>query len=63
MDGSDEYESLPTDTAGAYSLAGSVTWGDLEPELYEEAIPDIKEINVETASIVYDYIIISSTKY
>lgn len=33
VDGSDEYESLPTDTAGAYSLAGSVTWGDLEAEI------------------------------
>ena len=42
------------------SSLDQVTWGDLEPELYEEAIPDIKEINVETASIVYDYIITST---
>ncbi|MBQ9061321.1 MAG: hypothetical protein IJ121_00630 [Eubacterium sp.] len=39
------------------SSLDQVTWGDLEPELFEEAIPDVKEINVETASFVYDYII------
>ena len=37
-----------------------VTWGDLSPELFEEAIPEVKEINVETASFVYDYIITST---
>ncbi|MBR2188315.1 MAG: hypothetical protein IJ860_02740 [Eubacterium sp.] len=39
------------------SSLDQVTWGELAPELYEEAIPEIKEINVETASFVLDYII------
>lgn len=34
-----------------------VTWGDLGPELYKEAVPQVKEINSQTCSIVMNYII------
>ena len=61
-------ESDPTPSRSSYaevsirSSLDQVTWGDLSPELYVEAIPEIKEINVETASFVFDYIISSVDK-
>lgn len=39
-----------------------VTWGNLDPELYMGAVPQIKELNDETASIVMDYVITSVNK-
>lgn len=34
-----------------------VTWGSLAPELYKEAVPQVKEINNQTCSVVMNYIL------
>jgi hypothetical protein len=39
------------------SSIDQVTWGQLAPELYKEAVPQVKEINSQTCSIVMTYIL------
>ncbi|MCI1305541.1 MAG: hypothetical protein LKG40_04870 [Lachnospiraceae bacterium] len=39
------------------SSIDQVTWGNLAPELYKEAVPQVKEINGQTCSIVMNYIL------
>lgn len=39
------------------SSIDQVTWGNLSPELYREAVPQVKEINSQTCSIVMNYIL------
>lgn len=34
-----------------------VTWGNLKPELQQKAVPKVKELNTETASIEMEYIL------
>lgn len=43
-----------------HSSMDQVTWGSLEPELLVSAIPEVREINQETASIVMNYILKTS---
>ena len=56
-------ESDPTVTNNSYttvdirSSLDQVTWGSLNPQIYHKAIPEIREINQTTCSIVNDYII------
>ena len=38
-----------------------ITWGDLNPDVLSEVIPTIKEINVETAAILFQYHIRAKT--
>lgn len=39
----------------------SITWGDMKPTMITECIPTIKEINVETAAVQFDYYIEADT--
>ncbi len=39
------------------STLDQVTWGDLSPQIYQKAVPNITEINSETCSITNDYLI------
>lgn len=39
----------------------TITWGNMKPEVVTEQIPTIKEINVETAAILYDYYVDADT--
>lgn len=40
-----------------HSSSDLVTWGDLSPEIYQEGIPTIKDINETTGSISMEYLI------
>ncbi len=56
-------ESDPTVTNNSYttvdirSSLDQVTWGNLNPQIYHKAVPEIREINQTTCSIVNEYII------
>ena len=56
-------ESDPTVTNNSYTMVDirssldQVTWGNLNPQIYHKAVPEIREINQTTCSIVNEYII------
>ena len=58
----------PTVTNNSYttvdirSSLDQVTWGNLNPQIYHKAIPEIREINQTTCSIVNEYIISAAGK-